>query len=247
MEINKFLNPKIYIRHFLYRLFLPKKSYAQNGEDIILNYFLSGQEKGFYVDVGANHPKRFSNTFIFYKRGWRGINIEPDPKCFRRFLRTRGRDINLNIGIGEKNGVLDLYVFKADTLSTFSKENAEMYQRMGYGAPEIKKIELASLSSVLEKYLSNDGGIDFLSIDAEGFDEIVLNSNNWDKFRPKFIVLETLEFKDEKGVTGKKRDSAGRIPIDEYLKNVGYFKVADTYMNSIYVEKNFAAFKGIGE
>jgi hypothetical protein len=52
------------------------KSYSQEGEDMILQRIFENQPCGFYVDVGAHHPKRFSNTYFFYKKGWRGINIE---------------------------------------------------------------------------------------------------------------------------------------------------------------------------
>jgi len=49
------------------------KSYSQEGEDMILRRIFERQSTGFYVDVGAHHPKRFSNTYFFYKKGWSGI------------------------------------------------------------------------------------------------------------------------------------------------------------------------------
>lgn len=52
-------------------------SYAQNGEDVILNRLFPPEYKGFYVDAGAAHPDVHSVTRHFYERGWRGINIEP--------------------------------------------------------------------------------------------------------------------------------------------------------------------------
>jgi hypothetical protein len=61
------------------------KSYSQEGEDMILNRIFEGKCQGFYVDIGAHHPRRFSNTYFFYKHGWTGINVEPNPDVVRIF------------------------------------------------------------------------------------------------------------------------------------------------------------------
>src|SRR3989344_8171155 len=99
----------------------PKYSYSQLGEDLILDFFLKGKGSGFYVDVGAYHPINLSNTYKFYKRGWSGINIEPNYTKFRLFEEQRSKDINLNIGIGGASLKAQFFVFDADTLSAFSK------------------------------------------------------------------------------------------------------------------------------
>ncbi|MFA7355121.1 MAG: SAM-dependent methyltransferase, partial [Sulfurimonadaceae bacterium] len=71
------------------------KSYSQEGEDMILRRLFEQQPNGFYVDVGAHHPKRFSNTYFFYKKGWRGINIDAMPNSMELFNKIRPRDINI--------------------------------------------------------------------------------------------------------------------------------------------------------
>jgi hypothetical protein len=55
------------------------QSYSQEGEDMVLYRTFETVKEGFYVDVGAHHPDRFSNTYKFYKQGWRGINIDAMP------------------------------------------------------------------------------------------------------------------------------------------------------------------------
>ena len=92
----------------------PKYSYSQLGEDLILDFFLKGKGSGFYVDVGAYHPINLSNTYKFYKRGWSGINIEPNYTKFRLFEEQRSKDINLNIGIGGASLKAQFFVFDAD-------------------------------------------------------------------------------------------------------------------------------------
>jgi len=67
--------------------FRHKKSYSQDGEDVVLASFYENMKnyRGFYVDIGAHHPVRFSNTWMFYKNGWKGINIDPTPGSMKAF------------------------------------------------------------------------------------------------------------------------------------------------------------------
>ena len=171
-------------------------SFAQEGEDRILNRYFEGKLTGFFVDVGAHHPKRFSNTCLFYDKGWKGINIDPILNMKDLFEKERPRDINLQIGIGEKEIELNYFSFNEPALNTFSKELAEEYvQNEKYFIVEQNKIKITTLESVLDQYLPKNTIIDFLSIDAEGFDFEVLKSNNFKKYRPKLILVEILNSK----------------------------------------------------
>ena len=78
------------------------RSWSQEGEDMILHRIFGGKKSGFYVDVGAHHPKRFSNTYFFYCHGWRGINIDAMPGRMKLFNQWRPKDINLEMGVAEK-------------------------------------------------------------------------------------------------------------------------------------------------
>jgi len=82
-----------------------RRHYAQVGEDIIVGGLLRGAQ-GFYIDVGAHPPQRYSNTQLLYERGWRGINVEPNPAAARAFARVRPRDTILVCGIGEDKAIL---------------------------------------------------------------------------------------------------------------------------------------------
>jgi hypothetical protein len=77
-------------------------SYSQEGEDLILRKIFENQQQGFYIDVGAHHPKRFSTTYVFYKHGWRGINIDAMPDSLKVFNKFRKRDINLEKAFSDK-------------------------------------------------------------------------------------------------------------------------------------------------
>lgn len=225
--VRKFLRHILF--EFIYRWFymrLIKGSYSQIGEDIIIDRLLKNKKRGFYVDVGAYDPMRFSNTLRFYKKGWRGINIEPDPDNYQKFLQARKRDINLNIGISDKKDMLIFYKFFPDTLSTFSKKSAKENLKHKYRLINESKIQVKKLSGILGNYCK-DKKIDFMSIDTEGFDERVLKGNNWNKFKPKLICVESIEH----GNTDIKR----RKKVLELLARNGYKKATETMINTIFL------------
>jgi hypothetical protein len=122
---------------------------------------------------------------------------------------------------------MDFYVFDESTLSTFDKNSSEEYKKIGHVVTEIIKVPVLPLKEVLEKY-AGSREIDLMSVDTEGYDMQVLNSNDWKKFRPGFIILETIEYsKDGKG---KKMNDI----YDKYMEEIGYAKIADTNINTIY-------------
>lgn len=169
-------------------------SWAQEGEDRILDRFFGDQQTGFYIDVGAHHPKRFSNTLAFYKRGWRGINIDAMPGSMRIFDKVRQRDINIEIGVGLESCVLDYYLFNEPALNSFSKEISDERHLSGsnYRISKIVPVKIRPLSLILDAHLPKDQMIDFMTIDVEGLDYDVLQSNDWKKYRPKIILVEIL-------------------------------------------------------
>jgi len=214
------------MKYFFRQLF--RSSFAQLGEDLIIDKYLKHIKKGFYVDIGAGDSNRFSNTKRFYKKCWRGINVEPDPDSYKKLTENRKNDINLNIGIGEINAELTFYKFFPDTLSTFLRNKADSYKKQGYKFIGEIKVKIKRLDEVLLEYCGNKE-IDFMSIDTEGFDIRVLKSNNWNKYKPKLIVIETTkECNSEDNVN---------VEIHQFLTEQGYKKVFDNGLNSIYLPK----------
>lgn len=196
-----------------------KGSYSQQGEDLVIDQLLGSNKSGLYVDIGAHDPVRFSNTKRFYNKGWSGINIDPNPTLIRKFEKQRTRDINLTLGIGKKNGLLVFYEFFPSTLSTFSASEAKNYMEKGFKLLSKKKVPVARLDSVLNKYRNKDKTIDFFSIDTEGMDLEILQSNDWKRFKAKVICIET------KGNFEK---------IMSYLKKYGYQLEHNNGINSIF-------------
>lgn len=172
-----------------------QRSWSQEGEDQILRRIFEGQQSGFYVDVGAHHPMRFSNTYLFYRLGWSGINIDAMPGSMRAFCKKRPRDINIEIGVGLEAGEMEYYIFNEPALNGFSKKlSMEIVDNFcNYKIIDVKTIKVESLEKILESNLKLDQIIDFLTIDVEGFDFEVLKSNNWNKYRPRYVLVELFE------------------------------------------------------
>lgn len=170
------------------------RSYSQEGEDVILRRIFENQNTGFYIDVGAHHPMKYSNTYLFYKRGWHGINLDAMPGSMKAFKRIRKRDINLEEPISTENKKLTYYVFDEPALNSFDSELSNQRNDSDDNCHIIKTLELQTrqLSDVLDEYLPYGQEVDFLSIDVEGFDMDVLQSNDWNKYRPKVILVEIL-------------------------------------------------------
>ncbi len=224
----KIYGPKLFLKNVIGELRMIgrgplQNSYSQNSEDIFIDDILGNKKVGFYVDVGAYDPTRLSNTKRFYLRGWSGINIEPDPKKITRFYKHRPRDINLNLGIANKIGKLTYYKFQPETLSTFSSQAANGYKKEGFKLIGTSKISVRKLSDIFSGYC-NDKHIDFLSVDVEGYDFEVLKSNDWKKYRPTLICVESNPISD--------------MAIESLFTKVGYKKVGKNHNNLIFMNKS---------
>ena len=166
-------------------------SYSQQGEDLAIERFFQGKRSGFYVDVGAFDPVIYSNTKLFYDMGWTGINIEANSDKIHRFNTLRPKDINLNVGVSDEAGKLDYFVFNAPALNTFNSANAKRWsEKPGFEILKTHEVEVLPLKDILKLHLNEGQSIDFMTIDVEGWDLKVLASNDWQKFRPKLVLVE---------------------------------------------------------
>lgn len=204
-----------------------RKSYSQFGEDLVLSTFLDNDEikNGFYIDVGAYQPKRFSNTYFYYKKDWSGINIDAKPGSMKLFKKQRSRDINLEVGISKEENKLDFYIFNESAYNTFYKELADSCIQNGILFDKKVEVNTLRLESILNKYLPENKKIDFISIDVEGFDLEVLESNNWDKYKSSYILAE---MHDVDIANIKESD------IYKFLINKGYKLVSVVYITLIF-------------
>jgi FkbM family methyltransferase len=227
--IKKILPPKyhyslIKIKHWFTDGY-SVRSYSQEGEDMILRRIFEKQDRGFYVDVGAHHPRRFSNTYYFYKSGWRGINIDAMPGSMKTFNKDRPKDINLEIPVSSKKEKLTYYAFSDPALNGFSEDLSR--KRDAEGENKIiftKELQAVPLKEILSRYLPQDTQIGFLSVDVEGMELDVLQSSDWSRYRPKVVLVE------------QRMISLGQSEASEiaqFMRSNGYLPYAKT-TNSVF-------------
>ncbi len=211
-------------------------AYSQEGEDLILAGLfagLVGERQGFYVDVGAHHPWRISNTYFFYIRGWKGVNIDPMPGCMDLFKKHRQRDINLQMAIGRASGIQSLKIFEASELNTLIGGTSSLRVAEGT-SPLIAEVDVQvhPLRDILETHVPQGQRIDFLTIDVEGMDFDVLQSSDWTRHRPTVVLVEDLD--------------RGQSPIWQFLNDQGYEFFAKTRLTSFFVESDAIVHSSIG-
>ena len=195
-------------------------AYSQEGEDLVLKRLFPGRIDGFYVDIGAHHPYRFSNTYLFYKLGWCGINIDPIPGIKKSFDTERPRDINLEMAVSDEHATLNYYNFKEKALNTFSEPLARQYQAANWDMESVIPVETFTLAQILDQYCPSGRKIDFMTIDVENLEMKVLGSNNWERYKPEVLVIEVLDCP---------ADQVTDTEIYRFLHAKGYQFVAKTF------------------
>ena len=210
-----------------------KISYSQCGEDLIVEFVLNtiGVDDISYLDIGAHHPYYLSNTALFYEKGFRGVCVEPDPTLFKKIKKHRKNDICLNIGIGidDDEEEADFFIMSSKTLNTFSKDQAKEYE--SYGNQEIisvEKIRLQNINAIITENFHNKPN--FISLDAEGMDFEIIKTFDFGKFRPEVFCIETLTYTEDS--TERKLEE-----IMDLMASNEYMIYADTYINTIFVDK----------
>jgi FkbM family methyltransferase len=199
--------------------------YSQYSEDTLLAA-LHPERRGFYVDVGAYHPWRGSNTYKLYRRGWRGLTIEPNPDTARLFRRFRPGDIHIVKGVSPEPSELRYYRFDNPTLNTFSPEEAEARQAR---LERTQIVQCLPLSDLLNEH-AGGRAVDLLSVDCEGMDLQVLQSLDWNAARPTVIIVEDLDqFRALKLNTAPS-------PTSSFLRDVGYVPVSQGVFSFLYVD-----------
>ena len=196
--------------YLFYNIYIRNRKFLNNGTQFgedkhIINYF-SENYKGKYVDVGCYHPTKHNNTYLMYKKGWRGINIDLNSLSIDLFNYHRPNDINLNTGISNKEIKKNVYFLdELNTQNTLDKNQLIFLQKHhNIKKKEItnKVIKTKKLMPILNKYKFYN--IDFMNLDIEGHELEVLKSINFKKISIKFMCIEMINYNKKAIENGKK-------------------------------------------
>jgi FkbM family methyltransferase len=198
-------------------------NYSHMGEDSILKVFFSGQDTGFFVDVGCNHPTKMNNTYLLYQQGWRGINIDGNPALIAMYGGIRKRDINLTEIISDEEKTVTFHMSDNDQVSTIDEKNKE---ENAFTYVKSKQVQSHTLNTVLKQHLPKDTKIDLLCVDVEGHDLQVLKSIDLAFYKPKMIVVEMHNFSLR---------NAGSSELYNYIVQQGYHLEYFSVINGYFV------------
>ena len=169
---------------------LPQLCWAQDGEDLLFAELFPAS--GFYVDIGAHHPDRYSVTKLLYKRGWNGLNVDASPGFKTLFDMRRPRDTNVESLVGSPRTEV-FYEFSESALSTLNAARANQLQQLGWQLRSQRNVEVRGLNILLQENIPPETRIDLLSIDVEGEELNLLSTLDWDRWDVQKCLIEIVE------------------------------------------------------
>ena len=215
-----------------------KISYSYGSVDLLLEHIFKNQSHGFYIDVGCQHPVMNNNTYLFYKKGWNGINIDLDKKNIDLFNFYRKRDLNLNFAISSQEGERDLFFYHDKSAINTVEKSVANYQRAQ--VKEIKKVKTKTLNSIIENSKFNNLTIDFVSIDVEGHELDVIKGFDLKKYKPKVIIIEFLDLSLKKlEIKNLNIKNFLKSEIYQYMIDKNYTLVNLIHSDLIFVNNSF--------
>lgn len=198
--------------------------FSQFGEDLVLWAMVQGRRDGTYVDVGAHHPFRYSNTALLHTQlGWTGVNIDLDERGIAAFAEHRPGDVNLVAAVSDRDGdELAVTTFDDWAVNTADPRMSEQFAKQ-YSGAETHTVRTRTLASILEEH--GVGSVDLLSVDVEGLEMEVLRGNDWDRWCPELLLVEKHGFHLER---------PDEDELYQYLSGLGYRFEAHMWVTSLY-------------
>ena len=225
--------------NLIHKKILSKKNYFSfSGVDILIENIFRNQKKGFYIDVGCQHPIKNNNTYLLHKRGWSGINIDLDKDNINLFNVSRISDDNINIAASNKINEVDLFFFhKKSPINTIDKKTSQ-FQKAKISS--IKKIKTNTLNNIIKSSKYSNRKIDLLSIDVEGHELPVLEGLDFNKYSPNVIVVEYLDLNVSKlEIKNLNIENVINSEIYKFLTLKKYILVNSIYSDLIFIKSDF--------
>ena len=202
-------------------------SFSQFGEDLLILTYFPENFKGFYIDVGAFHPFKLSNTMLLYKSGWSGLVIDCDQSKITEFIKRRPRDVSVCESVADSNKEMIIYRYPLSATNRLHGGNEvdinPAISLCGEQPIENKKVFTKTLEQICDENKISGKNIDFLNIDVEGFELEVLRGNNFKKISPSLICVEIM-------------DSGKRQIISEFLLDKDY-QLSDIVRHNVFFKK----------
>lgn len=226
MHVGKLTRLKSVLRFVMSWKLGGQVSYAQEGEDLLLARIFLNQTGGYYIDIGAHHPTRFSNTYWAYRQGWSGLAIDATPGFGDEFRKVRPRDVVIEVAVADVRGEQQLFVFGESALNTSNLSRLASVEASSDFSARAVSVQALPMSEILDCCVPPGQIIDFMSIDIEGSESVALRGIDWDRYKPRVLVVEVLDHHF---------GSVCDWPEFKEIKNVGFVPVSYRYHSLILV------------
>ena len=186
---------KMYLYYHLYikeKFYIKRRTYSQNKEDLFISEYFKNKKQGFYLDIGAYHPIKFSNTQLLYNKGWHGMNIDLNQVSIDCFKIIRKRDNNIRAAISNK--IIKKKVYSNDFFHPTNSLVEKHFKKHNehFSEKNIFYLKTRRINNLISRK------IDFLNIDIEGLDLKVIKDIKLKKLRPELICVEMLNLKEKR-------------------------------------------------
>jgi len=187
-------------------------SYSQFGEDlVVLNHFSDfDNSRGRFIDVGAFHPFKYSNTMLLSKLGWRGINIDCDQVKMRHFEKLRPRDENVCAAVADAPRDMIWLEYPYGATNRIADSDEKHLLSLSNETPSrITPVKAMTLTHIIEQTAFRGQHFHYLNIDCEGQDLSVLKGLDFSRYQPDLITVEAFT-------------KAARPQLTAFLADLGY-------------------------
>ena len=212
-----------------------KRSYSFGSVDLLVNYFFKHKKKGIYLDVGCQHPVSNNNTYLLFKKGWSGINIDLDKKSIDLFNLVRKNDLNINAAIS--SNISEKKLFFYHDKSAINTLNKEVSNFQSAKVKEVRSVKTNTLNNILQQNSINK--IDYLNIDVEGHEIDVLSGLDIKKYLPDIISIEYLDLSMNRlEFKNNNLDNVVKSDIYKYMQSNGYSLINWNHADLIFVNND---------
>lgn len=212
-----------------------KKTYSQAGEDAIILYACAMLGIPFqecnYLDLGANKPIEMSNTYFFYQQGARGVLLEANPTLIPDLKQQRSGDIILNQAVTETAGEnVIFHVLNLDGLSKTGDISEILAKNPMAKLEQSIEIKTITVNDIIKNYFHDKAPV-ILNLDIEGLELKILQSIDFEKYRPLFFIIEMIPYSEKLSVGIKNQE------LLNFMNSKNYLEYAFTGINSIFIDK----------
>ena len=215
-----------------------KKSFSLSNVDLIIDYLFKNINKGVYIDLGCNHPIKFNNTYLLYKRGWAEINIDSDFDSIKLFNKFRSNDFNVRNIVSDDESVKKLYYYhKRSALNTLSKDLVDSRTSKPSKIIEEKSV---TLNKIIEDSPYQNSKINLLSVDIENHEFEALKNFNFLKYKVDVLVVESTDTNHKKlEMYNQSIDFITKSKVYNLIVKNGYKLINLIHSDLVFVRNDF--------